>query len=199
MKTERQMSLYYFSWVLLTVLFNIVVFAVTNAEKRSTVIYWISYAVIMVVLIAELIFTARAGKVQLEGKYRYRIPLIKACMQFLIFTIVAGTLFLSVPAMPSWLGMVLCAAFGAMNVSLIRNAQSSAPEGKEIAMELEASLEAQRAARNAQKEARRSEKEARYSAARAEREEKKKAEEAAAREEAAQPKYVKYGSDKKRK
>ena len=197
MNTEKQMKLYYFTWILLTILFNIVVFAITDAQKRSTVIYWISYAAIMFVLVVELLVTRNAVKAEQDGRFRYRIPVLTACTQFLIFTVIAATLFLSVPVMPAWLGMLLCIAFGVMNVSLIRHAQAAVPEGKEIAVELEAALESRRAARNADLKAKAEQKEAEKNSRKASEEEKKRGD--ASKAEAPKPRYVKYGSDKEKK
>lgn len=108
-------------WAVLLALFHIIAFVSVGWEdqEKYTVSFWIGYAVILFAFIGQLFCAYKAFKAENSQKLFYNIPLIRISYTGLILSFIFGGLCMLIPALPYWVGIILCAlllAFTAVSV-----------------------------------------------------------------------------------
>lgn len=118
---------YIIIWATLFVLFNVIAFVVPGLEgqEKYTASFWIGYIFITLSFAGQLICGYVALKASDLQKMFYNISLITTSYIGLILSFVFGGLCMFIPALPYWVGAILCAALLAFNVISVMKASAS--------------------------------------------------------------------------
>ena len=109
---------YYFAiWAILLVLFNVVAFMVGGIEnsEKYTSGFWIGYAFITLVFLAQLACAKVAFNAKNLQKMFYNYSLISISYSALITMFVVGGLCMAISGLPYWIGVVACVIVLAVN------------------------------------------------------------------------------------
>ena len=104
MKMAR--NTYLIIWAICLALFNIIVFVVPN-ENREADNFWIGYALITASLVGNLICSYIALDTKSNSKVFYNIPLITISIAGIAISSVAGAIFMAVPDIETWVGVIV--------------------------------------------------------------------------------------------
>ena len=97
---------YVISWAVLLGAFNAIVFACAGGNFSTA--FWIGYAFITAAFIGQLLCAWVAFKPANLTKKFYNIPLVTQSYVGLILMLIFGGLFMAVPGLPIWAGVVVC-------------------------------------------------------------------------------------------
>lgn len=117
MKSKRALGYFTLSWIIFLALFNIIVFVTpqtVNTNKFSD-IFWVGYIFITVEFVLQFICTAAALPKKMD-KVFYKLPIISISYVCLILMLIVGTVFMIIPWMPVWLGIIICFVLLAANL-----------------------------------------------------------------------------------
>ena len=109
---KNSFGVYSIVWALALLMFNVVTFVVPNeinGVSRWTGIFWVSYAFITAAFLGQLLCAHFAFKPSTNQKLFYRIPMIRVSYIGLIVMLIAGGVFMAVPVLPCWIGIIVCA------------------------------------------------------------------------------------------
>lgn len=119
---------YYFAiWAILFVVFNAVLFIVaanTGAIAKSGVSFWVSYALIIVSFVAQLLCARNAFSGD-SRKLFYGLPMIQVSYSGLIASIIVGAILMSVRVIPCWIAAVICLIIAAIEAVAIVKAKAA--------------------------------------------------------------------------
>ena len=105
MKNSRKF--YTVVWAVCLAVFNIIVFIVPNMNKFG-VNFWLGYALITIAFIGNLICALKALNTDNLTKTFYNIPLVTISIIGIVVSTIVGAIFMTVPILPIWLGIVIC-------------------------------------------------------------------------------------------
>lgn len=111
MKLTKAFKSYIAIWAILLVVFNVISFvvpAVGSETEKYTAQFWIGYVFITAAFIGQLVCAGIALKDNASTRLFYNIPLIRISYIGLILTILFGGLFMAIPKLPNWIGVILC-------------------------------------------------------------------------------------------
>ena len=122
---NKRTTVYGLIWALCLGLFNLIVF-VTPSEiggvSKFTGGFWVGYIFITLAFIGQLVCGLYALKEKNLQKLFYRISLISISYGSLIAMLIAGAIFLAIPVLPAWIGIIVCAIVLVFNVVSILKA-----------------------------------------------------------------------------
>ena len=100
------------TWIVGFVLFNAITFLIPNEvfgiTRFDKVVFWIAYALITVSFIAQLITAYKFIKADSNEKTFLNIPLLQTGYIAIIVSALVGLVFMIFPAIPVWIGAVVC-------------------------------------------------------------------------------------------
>lgn len=105
MKNSRK--LYTVVWAICLAVFNVIVFVVPNINKFG-VNFWLGYALITIAFIGNLLCGLKALAPDNLTKTFYNIPLLTISIVGIVASAVVGAIFMTIPLLPIWLGIVIC-------------------------------------------------------------------------------------------
>ena len=111
---------YVISWVALLAAFNAIVFVCAAGNFTSA--FWIGYAFITVAFVGQLICAAIAFKPENLTKKFYNMPIVTESYAGLILMLIFGGIFMTVPGLPQWPGIVICVAILALTIITVMQA-----------------------------------------------------------------------------
>ena len=131
---KKNFKFYAITWTVLFVLFNVITFFFggLNAEKLRSVNFWIGYVFITIVLIGQLICSKKALEADNAQKLFYRISLLRVSYIGLAFSFIVGALCMTIPALPYWIAVIICAIVLAFQVFSVAKATAAASEIERI-------------------------------------------------------------------
>ena len=131
---KKNFKFYVITWTVLFVLFNVITFFFggLNVEKLRSVNFWIGYVFIMIALIGQLICSKKAFEADNAQKLFYRISLLRVSYIGLAVSFVIGALCMTIPALPYWIAVIICAIVLAFQVFSIAKATAAASEIERI-------------------------------------------------------------------
>ncbi len=116
---KKSVKYYLICWVALVALFNVVCF-VTPARiagiSKFTGSFWVGYAFMMATFIAHLVFMCVCFSAKDKETKVLNMPLIALSIIELFVMLVAGALCMLIPALPYWVGIIVCCAVLAFSV-----------------------------------------------------------------------------------
>lgn len=130
---KKRFGMYALAWVLLLALFNVIVFVTPGeAEEKFTASFWIGYTMITLGFLGQLICGYVALKEENNQKLFYRLSLIKTSYSGLFATFFVGAVCMAIPALPYWIGVILCAVVLVFNVLAVIKAAAAVSEVERI-------------------------------------------------------------------
>ena len=94
--------------------------------SKFTASFWVGYVFITVALIGQLVCAFFALKAENIKKMFYRIPMISISYTGLILMLIAGGIFMAIPTLPEWIGIIVCVAILAFNAIAVIKATAAA-------------------------------------------------------------------------
>ncbi len=126
---KKRATIYTLIWALCLGLFNLIVF-VTPSEiggvSKFTGTFWAAYIFITVAFVGQLICGWISLKEENLQKLFYKIPMLSISYGCLIAMLIAGTVFLAIPVLPAWIGIIVCAIVLAFSIISIVKATAVA-------------------------------------------------------------------------
>ncbi|MBQ8907864.1 MAG: hypothetical protein IJY71_04685 [Clostridia bacterium] len=126
---KKSFRIYSLIWALCLAVFNVIVF-VTPKEiggaSKFTHSFWIGYIFITVAFVGQLVCAFFAFKANNLKKFFYRIPLISLSYDGLGAMLIAGSIFMVIPVLPEWIGIIVCAITLAFQTVAVLKATAAA-------------------------------------------------------------------------
>lgn len=119
---KKTFNYYSICWLIALAVFNVIAFVTTNeiaGVSKFTGAFWAGYIFIILAFIGQLGCAYKAFKAENLKKMFYNIPLISVSYIGLATMLVVGTICMSVPFIPYWVGIIACLlvlAFSAISV-----------------------------------------------------------------------------------
>ncbi len=106
---KKGIKFYSLCWAIVFIVFNVISFAVpiTVNVNKFTPSFWIGYAFITIMFIAQLICSILFFKQDSKEKRFLNIPVISLSYTALLVSIIAGAVAMAVPFIPYWVGIIL--------------------------------------------------------------------------------------------
>lgn len=126
---KKSMGIYSALWAICLVVFNVIIFVTPNeigGISKFSGSFWIGYIFITIAFIGQLACTFVAFKTENLQKFFYNIPLISISYGGLVAILISGSIFMAIPVLPEWIGIVVCAIILAFNTIAIIKATAAA-------------------------------------------------------------------------
>lgn len=126
---KKRIGLYSIIWAICLAVFNVIVFITPNeiaGVSKFGGSFWVGYIFITVAFVGQLVCAFIALKAKNLKKLFYHIPLFSISYVGLIAMLIAGSIFMAIPALPEWLGIIVCVIILAINIIAIVSAKSAA-------------------------------------------------------------------------
>ncbi len=106
---KKGIKFYSLCWAIVFIVFNVITFAVpiTVNVNKFTPSFWIGYAFITIMFIAQLICSILFFKQDSKEKRFLNIPVISLSYTALLVSIIVGAVAMVVPVIPYWVGIIL--------------------------------------------------------------------------------------------
>ena len=126
---KKSIGVYSVIWAICLAVFNVIVFVTPNeigGVSKFTASFWVGYVFITVAFIGQLVCAFFALKAENVKKMFYRIPMISISYTGLILMLIAGGIFMAIPTLPEWIGIIVCAIILAFNAIAVIKAIAAA-------------------------------------------------------------------------
>ena len=126
---KKSIGVYSVIWAICLAVFNVIVFVTPNeigGVSKFTASFWVGYVFITVAFIGQLVCAFFALKAENVKKMFYRIPMISISYTGLILMLIAGGIFMAIPTLPEWIGIIVCAIILAFNAIAVIKATAAA-------------------------------------------------------------------------
>lgn len=126
---KKYFGLFSIVWVLCLAVFNVITFVTPNKIgelSKFSGSFWVGYIFITVAFIGQLICAFIAFQADNLKKLFYRIPLISISYGGLIAMLIAGSIFMAIPALPEWIGIIVCVVVLAFSTISVMKATAAA-------------------------------------------------------------------------
>lgn len=123
---KKSVKYYLICWVALVALFNVVCFVIPDSivgVSKFTGSFWVGYAFMMAAFIAHLVFMCVCFSAKDKETKVLNMPLIALSIIELFVMLVAGALCMLIPALPYWVGVIVCCAVLAFSVISLTTAK----------------------------------------------------------------------------
>lgn len=120
---------YALCWTISLILFNIICFVTPNEVAGISKFggaFWVGYIFITIAFMGQLACAYIAFREDSLKKLFYNLPLITISYSGLIVTVIFGSLFMAIPNMPKWVGIIVCMLVLAFNVVAVLKASAAA-------------------------------------------------------------------------
>lgn len=108
---KKSFKIYSLIWAICLAVFNVITFVTPNeigGVSKFSGSFWVGYIFITIAFIGQLVCAFFSFKLRNLKKYFYRIPLISVSYTGLVAMLIAGSVFMAVPALPAWIGIIVC-------------------------------------------------------------------------------------------
>ena len=126
---KKSIGVYSVIWAICLAVFNVITFVTPNeigGVSKFTASFWVGYVFITVAFIGQLVCAFFALKAENIKKMFYRIPMISISYTGLILILIAGGIFMAIPTLPEWIGIIVCAIILAFNAIAVIKAIAAA-------------------------------------------------------------------------
>ena len=117
-------------WIVTFILFNAITFIVpaeiAGVNRFEKPVFWITYALIAVAFIAQLISAYIVCKKNKTEKVFLHIPLLRIGYIAVATSLVVGAVFMIIPILPTWIGAIVCLLVAGVFVILATKAIAAA-------------------------------------------------------------------------
>lgn len=126
---KKKFGLYSIVWLLCLAVFNVIAFVTPNKIgelSKFSGSFWVGYIFITVAFFGQLICAFMAFKAENLKKFFYRIPLISVSYGGVIAMLIFGSIFMAIPTLPEWIGIIVCVVVLAFNAISVIKATAAA-------------------------------------------------------------------------
>ena len=126
---KKSIGVYSIIWAICLVVFNVIVFVMPNelaGVSKFGDSFWVGYIFITIAFVGQLVCAFIALKAKNLKKLFYHIPLFSISYVGLIAMLIAGSIFMAIPVLPEWIGIIVCVIILAINIIAIISAKSAA-------------------------------------------------------------------------
>lgn len=126
---KKSIGVYSIIWAICLVVFNVIVFVTPNelaGVSKFGGSFWVGYIFITIAFVGQLVCAFIALKAKNLKKLFYHIPLFSISYVGLIAMLIAGSIFMAIPVLPEWIGIIVCVIILAINIIAIISAKSAA-------------------------------------------------------------------------
>lgn len=126
---KKSSGVYGIIWAICLAVFNVIVFVTPNKigeVSKFSGSFWVGYIFITVAFAGQLVCAFFAFKANNLKRFFYNISLISVSYGGLIAMLIVGSIFMAVPALPEWGGIITCTVILAVNVIAVIKAGSAA-------------------------------------------------------------------------
>lgn len=99
-------------WALIVLLFNAITFIVPNnvlgVTRFDKPLFWISYALVMITFIGQLIVSLLYCRRDTAEKKFLGLTLLRESIVAVSISLVVGVIFMTLPILPTWIGSIVC-------------------------------------------------------------------------------------------
>lgn len=129
------------TWFIAFALFNAVVFIVpaeiAGVNRFEKPVFWISYALITVAFLAQLVSTYVVCNKNKAEKVFLHIPLLRIAYVAVATSLVVGAVFMIIPILPAWIGAIVCLLVAGVFIILSTKAIAAANIVKSVGDKVE--------------------------------------------------------------
>lgn len=130
---KKVFGYYSAGWFISLVLFHIMAFVIGGQLRQEfDAGFWIGYIFILVAFLGLLLVAYKVLNGEGSRKLFYRIPLMRISKIGLVITLIVGSVFVTVPGLPAWVGAILCLLIMVLNVIALLKASAAAEVVGEI-------------------------------------------------------------------
>lgn len=126
---KKSIGVYSIIWAICLAVFNVIVFITPNeiaGVSKFSGSFWVGYIFITIAFVGQLVCAFIALKAKNLKKLFYHIPLFSISYVGLIAMLIAGSIFMAIPVLPEWIGIIVCVIILAINIIAIISAKSAA-------------------------------------------------------------------------
>lgn len=126
---NKNLRIYAAIWAICLALFNVAAFVAPSeigGASKFGVSFWVAYGVITAAFIGHLLSAVFAFRADRPVRFFYRIPLLTVSGAGIVLTLIAGGVFVALPALPDWIGIIVCAALLAFDAIAVLKASAAA-------------------------------------------------------------------------
>ena len=121
---NKSFKFYALIWAIALIVFNVICFVTPGSVdglSKFTPSFLVGYAFISLSFVGNLICAALAFRAENLKKLFYNLPLITIAYAGLVAMLVVGGVFMAIPFLPAWIGVILCVLILAINaVSVLK-------------------------------------------------------------------------------
>ena len=122
---KKAFKMYLIGWFAVLALFNLITFIIPDYANKFSTMFWVAYALITIAFIIQLGCTYYAFSGDNLTRTFYNIPLIRVSITSLVVMFIAGSIFMAIPGVYEWLGIIICAAVLVVNIIMILKASAA--------------------------------------------------------------------------
>ena len=126
---KKSFGIYSIVWAICLAVFNVITFVTPNeigGVSKFGGSFWVGYIFITVAFVGQLACAFVAFKAENLKKFFYNIPLLSISYGGLVAMLIVGSVFMAIPVLPEWIGIIVCVIILAFNAIAIIKATAAA-------------------------------------------------------------------------
>ena len=126
---KKSIGVYSIIWAICLAVFNVITFVTPNeigGVSKFGGSFWVGYIFITIAFVGQLACAFVAFKAENLKKFFYNIPLLSISYGGLVAMLIVGSIFMAIPVLPEWIGIIVCVIILAFNAIAIIKATAAA-------------------------------------------------------------------------
>ena len=126
---KKSFKIYSLIWAICLAVFNVITFVTPNeigGVSKFGGSFWVGYIFITIAFVGQLACAFVAFKAENLKKFFYNIPLLSISYGGLVAMLIVGSIFMAIPVLPEWIGIIVCVIILAFNAIAIIKATAAA-------------------------------------------------------------------------
>ena len=126
---KKSFKIYSLIWAICLAVFNVITFVTPNeigGVSKFGGSFWLGYIFITIAFLGQLACAFVAFKAENLKKFFYNIPLLSISYGGLVAILIVGSIFMAIPVLPEWIGIIVCVIILAFNAIAIIKATAAA-------------------------------------------------------------------------
>lgn len=132
---KKSVGIYSAMWAICLAVFNVIVFVIPReigGVDRLDGSFWVGYCFITLAFFGQLVCAIVALMAENQKKLFYNIPLISISYGGLVTMLCVGSVFMAVPVLPEWIGVIACFCVVAFHAVAVIKAAAAADIASDI-------------------------------------------------------------------